>query len=274
MTSASATAIDTPSLWAQLAAPVPLDAIEWRQDGKPIERDGKFKARFVPYIEAGTVRERLDTVCAGLWDLHIELLPPPVSNATGEVKEVCSFKARLTVYGVAREDVGSGDDYKAAATDAFKRAAVRFGIGHELYSMKGQWVELDGGGKYAKPTENPSLTYMRRVGARSNGNGSTPAPKPAATTAAPAAVPKPGPLAKPGATVDHNAPDVPACPKCAGKMWDNRLTKKNPQAPDFKCRSAQKTGCQGAVWADKLQPAAGADDTPYDDYLSADELPF
>jgi hypothetical protein len=33
-------------------------------------------ARFVAYIEANTVRERLDAVVPGEWDLTLELLPP------------------------------------------------------------------------------------------------------------------------------------------------------------------------------------------------------
>ena len=37
-------------VWARLAAPVPAEAVAWRQDGKPITRDGKFFARFVAYV--------------------------------------------------------------------------------------------------------------------------------------------------------------------------------------------------------------------------------
>jgi hypothetical protein len=32
-------------VWAKLAAPLPLDAIFWRQDGKPLARNGKIVAR-------------------------------------------------------------------------------------------------------------------------------------------------------------------------------------------------------------------------------------
>lgn len=39
--------------------------------------------------------------------------------------------------------MGTGRDYKTAATDAFKRAAVRFGIGHELYAFEQNWVQVD-----------------------------------------------------------------------------------------------------------------------------------
>lgn len=35
------------------------------------------------------------------------------------------------------------------------------------------------------------------------------------------------------------------CPKCGGRTWDNRTTKKNPRAPDYKCRDRN---CDGCVW--------------------------
>ena len=38
---------------------------------------------------------------------------------------------------------------------------------------------------------------------------------------------------------------APACPKCGGRMWDNRQSKRNPKAPDFKCRDR---GCDGVLW--------------------------
>ena len=38
---------------------------------------------------------------------------------------------------------------------------------------------------------------------------------------------------------------APACPKCGGRMWDNRATKRNPKAPDFKCRDR---ACDGVFW--------------------------
>ena len=43
-----------------------------------------------------------------------------------------------------------------------------------------------------------------------------------------------------------------ACPKCGGRMWDNRADKKNPKAPDFKCRNKPRfqggPGCEGVIW--------------------------
>ena len=37
-------------------------------------------------------------------------------------------------------------------------------------------------------------------------------------------------------------------------MWDNRLTKRNPKAPDYKCRDRN---CDGVVWPPRPGNAAG-----------------
>jgi len=207
--------IEKTDVWAKLSAPVPTGAISWRQDGRVTARDGKYFARFVAYVEANTVRERLDTVVPGEWDLTLELLPA-VPGEDGDGLQ-CSFKSRLQILGVIREDVGTGRDYKQASTDAFKRAAVRFGIAHELYAYEQNWVEMDSDGKYAKPLEDPRLAYARRYES--------------ALTAS--------------LLTDS---ELVSCPKCGGRMWDNRLTKRNPKAPDYKC---QNRSCDGVVWPSK-----------------------
>ena len=225
------THMDRMDIWSKLAAPLPAGVISWRQDGRPIQRDGKFFARFVAYVEANTVRERLDTVVPGEWDLTLDLLPP-MPGAPGSVAEdetQVSFKARLQILGVIREDVGTGRDYKSAATDAFKRAAVRFGIGNELYSFEQNWVPMDGDGRHAKPLEDPQVVYERR-GKRE-------------TSALPFAR-------------SLIASDIPPCPKCGGRMWDNRIGKRNPKAPDFKCRDR---ACDGVIWPPRPSAAVSTE---------------
>ena len=68
------------------------------------------------------------------------------------------------------------------------------------------------------------------------------------------------------AQTGHRAPPAPAfarladvaasCPKCGSDMWDNRIGKKNPKAPDFKCKGRQ---CDGVIWppkdGEKAKPA-------------------
>jgi len=228
--------VEKMDIWAQLSAPLPTGVIAWRQDGRAIQRDGKYFARFVAYVDANTVRERLDSVVAGEWDLTLELLPTLASDEQDD--SPCSFKARLQILGVIREDVGTGRDYKAAATDAFKRAAVRFGIAHELYAYEQNWVQVDSDGKYAKPLEEPAEAYARRTNrqdrpdlsaSRLSGLAEVGPDLPSAS----------GPLA----TAE------PTCPKCGGRMWDNRLSKRNPKAPDFKCRNRS---CDGVLWPPRV----------------------
>ncbi|HJR63840.1 MAG TPA: Rad52/Rad22 family DNA repair protein [Gemmatimonadaceae bacterium] len=230
---------DHVDVWEKLAAPIPAHLISWRQDGRPLSRDGRSFARFVAYIEANTVRERLDSVVPGEWNLTLELMPalPGVEDGATNEPAVAAFKARLQILGVVREDVGTGRDYKSAATDAFKRAAVRFGIGNELYSYEQNWVPMDGDGRSAKPLEDPAVVYERR--------------RVASTVSEPTAKSPALSLKKvPPAT------DVPPCPKCGGRMWDNRIGKRNPRAPDFKCRDR---ACDGVIWPPKPAAAAAPD---------------
>ena len=241
--------VDKTDIWSALAATLPAELISWRQDGRATLRDGKFYARFLAYIDANTVRERLDGVVPGEWDLTLELLPTlPLDGNTEPEMASCSFKARLQVLGVIREDVGTGRDYKQAATDAFKRAAVRFGIAHELYAYEQNWVQVDGDGKFAKPVEDPADAYARR--------------------------------AAPPADASPMVAGEPSCPRCGGRMWDNRLSKRNPKAPDYKCRSR---ACDGAVWPERRASSGGPDERSGDarddsaagnGVLELKELPF
>ena len=79
-------------------------------------------------------------------------------------------------------------------------------------------------------------------------------PRDANAAAAPAA---PAAVSGAAATTDG----MPLCPTCGGAMWDDRLTKRNPKAPDFKCRNKPKErggpGCEGVIWP----PRSGA--SPY-----------
>lgn len=69
---------------------------------------------------------------------------------------------------------------------------------------------------------------------------------------------------RPGA---HAAPRVdadgmPLCPICGGPMWDDRASKRNPRAPDFKCRNKPRErggpGCEGVIW-----PSRDGSPSPY-----------
>jgi hypothetical protein len=249
----------TATVWERLAAPLPLDAIEWRQQGKPSNRDGRYFAIFVAYVEAGIVRQRLDEVVPGAWSLDVMPLPKyEVIGKDGKIEPddpdaAFSFKATLTIHtplastaAVSRSDVGVGKDWKQASTDAFKRVAVRFGIGNELYSMDKLWLEVDGDGKYAKSIEDPKAAWARKSGAAAPGpkrDYSTPMAETPRGTAAPAAAPASAPA------------NAATCPKCQkGGMWDNRaenVARRNrgeKERPDFRCRDR---ACDGVIWPPK-----------------------
>jgi hypothetical protein len=281
--------LDKNDIWSALSAPLPPGVISWRQDGRPMTRDGRHFARFVAYIEANTVRERLDSVVPGEWDLHLEPLPTVTDLDDDANQGAFNFKARLQILGVIREDVGTGKDYKQASTDAFKRAAVRFGIAHELYAYEQNWVQMDGDGKYAKPVEDPAVAYARRYG-KSKSAVTKVAPGLAPATEreiAEASMPEKGGQPHSDEEETSVAPTGPraldemSCPKCGGRMWDNRLTKRNPKAPDYKCRDR---ACDGVIWPPKgekstsasAKPGRESDEGPHDDAppQDDDDLPF
>lgn len=251
--------MDKVDIWAALAAKLPAGVISWRQDGRVVARDGRFIARFVAYIEANTVRERLDSVVPGEWDLTLDPLPTVAGLDEDANMGVCNFKARLSILGVIREDVGTGKDWKQAATDAMKRVAVRFGVGHELYDFEQNWVQMDGDGKFARPVEDPGTAYARRYGgsravssgAEGHGAGAKSATAVSETENGAGVGPS---ASQQGAPASPSAvDDDPSCPKCGGRVWDNRLTKRNPKAPDYKCRDR---ACDGVIWPPKPNPSA------------------
>ena len=81
----------------------------------------------------------------------------------------------------------------------------------------------------------------------------------AAEGGAPVATASFPPAAKGGAL---DADGMPLCPICGSAMWDDRLSKRNPRAPDFKCRNKPRErggpGCEGVIW-----PSRDGSPSPY-----------
>jgi hypothetical protein len=65
--------------------------------------------------------------------------------------------------------------------------------------------------------------------------------------------------------------DEPSCPKCGGRVWDNRRTKRNPKAPDFKCRDRS---CDGVIWPAKTDKAEARAETVEKGVEATEEIPF
>jgi len=60
-------------------------------------------------------------------------------------------------------------------------------------------------------------------------------------------------------SAERAASPAPPCPKCNGEMWDNREGKRNPKAPDFKCKDR---GCDGVIWPPRTASAGAAATMP------------
>jgi hypothetical protein len=129
-----------------LHAPFPAEMVGWK--AQATTKDGS-RAMAVAYIDARAVADRLDeTVGPENWCDGYIVLGEQRTTSGMEIVVAC----RLTVLGVTKEDVGTGEDYKAAYSDAFKRAGVRHGIGRYLYSLDKQWVAYDAQKKQLKQT--------------------------------------------------------------------------------------------------------------------------
>lgn len=64
-----------------------------------------------------------------------------------------------------------------------------------------------------------------------------------------------------------------SCPKCGSAMFDNRLSKRNPKAPDFKCRDKS---CDGVIWPPrgKQPPKEIPGNAPWEDEQEAAERQY
>lgn len=119
-------------IFDQLKAEFPRQAISWR--AQSMNKDGT-SAMALAYIDARDVMQRLDEVCgpAG-WQCRY-----PHAGA----KTVCEIGIFHNGEWIWKAD-GAGDSdieaEKGALSDAFKRSAVRWGIGRYLYDLASPWV--------------------------------------------------------------------------------------------------------------------------------------
>lgn len=112
--------------WNILAAPIPPEHIS--------QREGHH-GKLLDYIDRPVVWARLDEAARADWLVEFQPLPLRTDAKDGEPY---AMLCTLTINGVRREGVGQGADWKEAETDAFKRAAVHFGVGRQLYGTVGE----------------------------------------------------------------------------------------------------------------------------------------
>lgn len=129
----------TNDLFVALAAPFPADRVSWRVGSTMAD---KKKGMALAYIDARDVMDRLDSVVG---PANWRRVHPHANGRT-----LCSLEIKINGEWVAKED-GAGDTdveaEKGALSDAFKRAAVNWGIGRYLYDLPSPWVEIEQAGK-------------------------------------------------------------------------------------------------------------------------------
>jgi hypothetical protein len=140
-----------------LRAPFPASAVSWRPG--TVTKDGK-KCKPLAYIDARDVQDRLDEVLGLGWSS--EFVPMP--NGTACCKITIQVDG-LTIWRSNGAEMLTKSDntdvqemsIKGSYSDAFKRAAVMFGVGQYLYAADAPWVEIDDN-KRLTPTVQAKLT--------------------------------------------------------------------------------------------------------------------
>lgn len=147
------------SIFEQLAAPFPHGAIHWRAQSI-YERDGKFSALALAYIDARDVMDRLDAVCGPEgWQDYFDETP------RGRV--ICRLSVEHDGIWIAKSDAAGDtavEGEKGGVSDAFKRAAVKWGIGRYLYRLGNTYapceVATDRDGK-PKKTQQGNFIFKK-----------------------------------------------------------------------------------------------------------------
>ena len=157
----------TEILWDQLSAPTPKEEIKWREGPR---------GRQLAYVDARYVMDLLDRVCGPEnWQCKYDW-------SDGK-RLVCTIGIRVSGSGewIWKADGAGETDIegeKGAFSDAFKRAAVRFGVGRDLYHLQSQ--KAAGSPTAPKPVVSPVPTPVRASTPPQNAKSAITADPPAA----------------------------------------------------------------------------------------------
>lgn len=141
----------------KLKMPFPEKEIHWRVGRKSSKGD---KATALAYITSREVMKRLDDVFGidGWSDSYTE-------TASGRV--ICRLSVKIGEEWVAKSDGAGGTNIegdKGGISDAFKRAAVKFGVGRYLYYLDGSmYLPIDAYGKFTNQPQLPNWAKPKQV---------------------------------------------------------------------------------------------------------------
>lgn len=204
--------------------PLPFEYIEWRPQTITKSRDsGGEIGLAAPYITARAAMEWLDRVCdprGWIWSDRYK------REALDEKHVECTITIkRPDGVSWSRADVGemsgggTADPIKGAYSDAFKRAAVKLGIGRALYNIGQVWVPVEQrGNSHVIPDSSyeklraayDEVVAGRRRRGRRTGASRQAAPNTARQASRPSAAPQepqqPVPTGTPGRPTDAAEP--------------------------------------------------------------------
>ena len=116
-----------------LASPFKVDVIKWRVG----HTASNGRVCMLPYIDARVVQKRLDEVVGPAnWSVTYDDLKDGIRS---------TLSIRINDEWVTKDDAGSCSDIeplKGGVSDAFKRAAVAWGVGRHLYDMPKVWCDV------------------------------------------------------------------------------------------------------------------------------------
>lgn len=140
----------------QLKRPFPINAIHWRVGATNKE---KTSAIALAYIDARDAMQRLDEVVGAA---HWQCRYPLADNGL----LICEIGISVESGWVWKAN-GAGDTQveaeKGKASDAFKRAAVLWGIGRYLYALPNIWVPVEQRGRSVALPKESINTLMARL---------------------------------------------------------------------------------------------------------------
>jgi len=119
----------------KLILPWDKNEVKWRVGSTSKD---KTKALALAYVDARVVMERLDdAVGAENWQDRYEFHGARI---------ICYLSIKINDAWITKAD-GAGDSNveaeKGGISDAFKRAAVKWGMGRELYDIKCKWMPIN-----------------------------------------------------------------------------------------------------------------------------------
>jgi len=137
-------------VFTRLAEPFHPDDLEWRAGAT---NGDKTKVLALAYITSRAVMDRLDEVLSPE-NWRDEYQPGPTGGL------ICGISLRINGEWITKWDGAENtqfEEVKGGLSGAFKRAAVKWGVGRYLYKLPNAWVQCEAKGKTVVLKETPNL---------------------------------------------------------------------------------------------------------------------